>query len=180
MAKKSNLGVTKEVKIIDNRKGSPLWSYNHFRTSILTSLLNDLITLENVGFQDENVCLQVQTALHYFINASTEVPKGGFLSGPLYKDIESFQGTYIDWNDVHGDKDIHLKIRRKHFKDLRKKRQKISNKIRRLQYELQNNLDQKLLHDAYSAIGALITLVPDILKNLSSAYLDYIKGIRQN
>lgn len=161
---------------VDNTRGSHLWSYNHFRTSILTSLLNDLIDLENNGFENENICKQVQRSLEYFINASTHVPQGGFLSGgPLYKEIENFKEAYVAWNNVHGGDDVHKSQRRKYMRKLRDRRQSISNKVRRLQYELENNLDQKILHDSYRAIGEMITMVPNVFINLSVSYKDYLK-----
>ena len=81
---------------INNTKGSHLWAYNHFRTGILTGLLNDLIDLEQDGL-DDTLCSQ----LEYFANASTQVPSSGSLSGkPLYKVIESFNETYFQWNEV--------------------------------------------------------------------------------
>lgn len=167
---------SKASREVDNTRGSHLWSYNHFRTRILTSLLNDLIDLENSGFEDDKICDKIQLALDYFINASTHVPQGGFLSGgPLYKEIENFKNTYVRWNNIKGGKDIHRVERRKRIRELRDKRQKISNKVRKLQYELDNNLDQKILHDTYRAIGNIIGMVPDIFKNLSDSYADYLK-----
>ena len=179
MAKKRKIALLEENKetsrVVDNTRGSHLWSYNHYRSRILTSLLNDLIELENEGLDEEN-CKMVRRSLEYFVNASTSVPKGGFLSGgPLYKEIESFAATYKEWNDVNGRDEFNIQMRRKKVRELRKNRQRISNKIRKLQYELENNLDQKVLHDSYNAIGDIIKLVPGIFKNLSSSYNDYLK-----
>ncbi len=160
---------------VNNTQGSFLWQYNHFRTDILTSLLNDLMDLENDGM-DENICQGVQKSLGYFVNASTAVPKGGFLSGgPLYKEIEEFQITYVGWNNINGRSPELSKQRRQMLSLLRQKRQRISNKVRKLQFELQNNLDQKILADCYNAVGELIKLVPGMFKNLASSYGDYQK-----
>lgn len=161
---------------VDNTRGSNLWSFNHFRIRILTSLLNDLIDVENEGLCNEDVCLKIQTSLDYFINAATEIPKGGFLGGgPLYLEIESFKVTYIKWNGVEGGTQLHKIERQKLLRQLRKKRQIISNKARKIQYLIENNLDQILLKDAYRAIGEMINMVPSIFINLSSSYKDYKK-----
>ncbi|PSL24035.1 hypothetical protein [Chitinophaga ginsengisoli] len=180
MSKKSRikqLAVSKESRSVDNTHGSNLWTYNHFRTSILTSLLNDLIDLENDGL-NEDICKVVRRSLEYFINASTNVPKGGFLSGgPLYLEIETFARTYKEWNDVDGKLPENVKQRREYLKKLRKQRQAITNKVRRLQFEIENNLDQKILADSYRAIGEIIGLVPNIFKNLTASYHTYMKAI---
>lgn len=179
MSKQSRLRrlqLPQEARNVDNAQGSHLWAYNHFRTNVLTSLLNDLIDLENEGL-DENYCKEVRRSLEYFINASTNIPKGGFLSGgPLYLEIDSFAKTYKEWNDVNGQDPDYIKKRRALIKSLRKKRQTISNKVRRLQYELENNLDQKILTDTYNVIDDLIKLVPNLFKNLTSSYKDYLKA----
>ena len=164
-----------ESRSVNNTRGSFLWSYNHFRTSILTSLLNDLIDLENDGL-NEDICKLVRKSLEYFINASTNVPQGGFLSGgPLYKEIESFANTYRDWNDINGKDASNIKLRRLLVVKLRQKRQQISNKVRRIQFELENGLDQKILSDSYKAIGELINLGPNLFLNLTSSYKDFMK-----
>lgn len=162
-------------RAVDNTRGSHLWDYNHYRTSILTSLLNDLTDLEKKGL-DEDKCKIVRKSLDYFINASTSVPKGGILSGkPLFKEIEKFAETYKKWNDINGNNTEDISKRTMLVRKLRKNRQDITNKCRKLQYELDNNLDQKILTDSYSAIGYLIKIVPGLFKNLTSSYNDYLK-----
>lgn len=118
----------------------------------------------------------MRKSLDFLINAATSVPEGGLFSGKaLYKEIEDFHKTYSEWNNVNGRKPEFVIQRRKLLIQLRRKRQNISNKVRLLQYELENNLDQKLLIDSYTAIGEVIKLVPSIFKNLSSSYSDYLK-----
>ena len=166
---------------VNNYRGSALWQYNHFRISILTSLLNDITDLENEGME-ENICQMVQKSLNYYINASTAVPQGGFLSGgPLYKEIENFHKIYVEWNGIEGKNNPKISAeRRKKLSSLKKQRQRITDKVRRLQYELQNNLDQKILHDSYNAIGEMIGVVPNMFKNLSASYKLYKKYTTSN
>jgi len=162
---------------VDNTQGSPLWQYNHFRTSIITSLLNDLVDLENEGMA-EDICKQIQKSLRYFVAASTEVSTGGFLSGgPLYVEIQQFLDTYVEWNDINGRTLENSKQRRKKLSVLLKKRQDITDKVRRLQFELQNDLDQKILADSYNAIGELINIVPGMFRNLTSSFGQYTKRV---
>jgi hypothetical protein len=68
---------------------------------MLTKLLDDLVSLEALGLEDQ-YCQKIQTALRCFSNASTEVPSGGFLTGPIYKDIDKFEGFYNEWNSIKG------------------------------------------------------------------------------
>ncbi len=163
------------TRTVDNTRGSTLWSFNFIRTRILTDLLNDLMELEKSGVND-STCDEIQKMLGRIHNLSTEVPKGGLLSGsPLSKNIDRFIRTYVEWNKINGDNNESINERKKLLKKLRKRRQSISNKIRRLQYELNNNLDQKLIDETYNAMSKFINVLPDIFKNLSKSLSDYVK-----
>lgn len=162
------------VRDLDASRGTPLWAYNHYRSRMLTSLLNDLIDLENDGLE-EKFCDVVQKSLEYFVNSTTELPAGGFLTGPLYKEVNGFAKLYKEWNGVNGQSADHTKTRRALLVKLRARRQKISNKVRRLQFELSNDLDQKILEDTYRTVGDLIKLGPSLFKNLAGSYSDYLK-----
>lgn len=163
-----------ESREVDSSRGSTLWSFNYFRKNILTNLLDDLYNLETTGLEDE-ICNKIQASLEYFGNAATEIPKGGLMTGPIYKDIEKFTNLYQDWNNIKG-KDEKSKDKRREARiKLKKQRQIITNKARRLQYELDNNLDQKLLESGYSAISDLTTLVPDLLNNLTKSLNEFVK-----
>lgn len=98
-----------------------MWAYNHYRTSILTSLLNDLIVLENAGISEE-YCRRVRESLGFFVNATTEIPSGGFMTGNLSKEVEKFEELYRKWNGIEGEKEEHIKERRKLLVELRKSR----------------------------------------------------------
>jgi len=179
-AKKKNKGKNKErpqqrqSRSVNNRRGSKLWSFNYFRSNILTSLLNDLYDLESNGLEDE-ICRKIQASLEYFGNAATDIPRGGFMTGPIYKDIEKFAQFYAQWNDVRGKGEEDRQERAKSRLKLKRQRQVITDKARQLQYELDNNLDQKLLEAGYSALGDLTTLVPDLLNNLTQSLNEFVK-----
>jgi len=163
-----------QPRTIDNTRGSTLWSFNYFRQSILTNLLDDLYDLESAGL-DDTICNKIQTFLEYFGNAATDIPEGGFMTGPIYKDIEKFTNFYASWNDIKGENEESRQKRRSARLKLKGQRQVITNKARRLQYELDNNLDQKLLEAGYRAIGDLTTLVPDLLNNLTQSFNEFVK-----
>jgi hypothetical protein len=159
---------------VNNTRGSKLWSFNYFRSNILTSLLNDLYDLESRGLDDE-ICRKIRSSLEYFGNAATEIPRGGFMTGPIYRDFEKFTNLYAGWNDVKGQNEESRQERAKVRLKLKRQRQVITDKARQLQYELDNNLDQKLLEAGYSAIGDLTTLVPDLLNNLTQSFNEFVK-----
>lgn len=159
---------------VDNTRGSMLWSFNYFRSNILTSLLNDLYDLESQGL-DDDICNKIRTFLEYFGNAATEIPRGGFMTGPIYKDIEKFTQLYANWNEIKGQDSQSRQEREEARRKLKVQRQVITDKTRQLQYELDNNLDQKLLQAGYQAIGDLTTLVPDLLNNLTHSFNEFVK-----
>lgn len=163
-----------QLRTVDNTRGSTLWSFNYFRKNILTNLLDDLYDLEGTGV-DDNICEKIHAFLEYFGNAATDIPDGGFMTGPIYRDIEKFTNIYLDWNNIKGEDEGNRKKRRLARLKLKKQRQMITNKARRLQYELENNLDQKLLEAGYRAIGDLTTLVPDLLNNLTLSFNEFVK-----
>lgn len=163
-----------QPRTVDNTRGSTLWHFNYFRQRILTKLLDDLYDLESTGM-DDNICHRIQTFLEYFSNAATDIPDGGFMTGPIYKDIEKFTNLFIDWNKIKGGDEESQRKRRSARLKLKEQRQVITNKARRLQYELDNNLDQKLLEAGYRAIGDLTTLVPDLLNNLTRSFNEFVK-----
>ena len=159
---------------VDNHRGSTLWAFNHFRSPMLTSLLNDLVDLERTGLSQEN-CQLVTRALDYFTNSTTEVPSGGFLTGKLYPQVEKFSALYQEWNEIQGQSEVAVFERKQSLEKLRKQRQKITDTTRSLQFELSNNLDKKILADTYQAIGEMINLVPNVFNNLSKSFGDYIR-----
>jgi len=163
-----------QPRTVDNTRGSTLWHFNYFRQSILTNLLDDLYDLESTGL-DDKICNRIQSFLEYFGNAATAIPEGGFMTGPVYKDIEKFTNFYVNWNNIKGEDDESRQKRRSARLKLKGQRQVITNKARRLQYELDNNLDQRLLEAGYGAIGDLTTLVPDLLNNLTRSFNEFVK-----
>lgn len=161
-------------RTVNAERGTTLWAYNHYRRVMLTSLLNDLIDLENIGLEEE-YCQIVQRSLGYFVNATTEVASGGFLTGNLHVEVERFERLYKEWNDINGTNPRYAAARRELLVKLRRRRQKITDKVKDLQFEFENGLDRKILADVYAAVGDLIKLAPDLMKNLGSSYAEYIK-----
>lgn len=161
-------------RVHDASKGTPTYAYNQFRSNMLTSLLNDLITLENDGLA-EDTCMIVQRSLGYFVNATTDVPAGGMFTGALSPVAQEFEETYKSWNGINGTDDEAIKERRKHLVKLRGIRQKLTNRTRKLQFELSNDLDVAILKSGYEAIGELVTTAPNVFGNLVKQYGNFVK-----
>ena len=159
---------------VDGSFGTPLWKVNHYRSKMLTALLDDLVELESVGADVEcfgKICL----SLEYFINALTEVPNDMLSGKPLYEMVEDFLDLCQEWNEVKGTGRDSVFQRRLIIRKLRKVRQRISNKTRKLQYQLENNTDIQMLSDAYKAIGGIMNLLPDTFRHVGKAVKKYLR-----
>jgi hypothetical protein len=54
-------------------------------------------------------------------------------------------------------------------------RQKITNKARKLQVAIQENVDTELMKAGFDALSELITAVPDLLGNVGKALKEFVK-----
>lgn len=172
--KKNHPAQTNGSRAVDNTQGTPLWAFNYFRSQVLTNLLNDLFDHETAGFSRE-YCGKIAGALEYFVNATTEIPSGGLVTGAIYPTVDRFTVLYREWNEIQGESSRSIEDRRYKLHELRQQRQKISDKARSLQYEIEQNLDRQLLKKSYEALGDLITLVPQSFKNLTGVLTEFLK-----
>ena len=172
--KENHPAPTNANRAVDNTRGTPLWAFNYFRSQILTNLLNDLYDHEAARFSQE-YCDKITRALEYFVNATTEIPSGGLVTGAIYPTVDRFTVLYREWNDILGESTRSIEDRRYKLHELRQQRQKISDKTRSLQYEIEHNLDRQLLKKSYEALGDLITLVPQSFKNLTEVLTEFLK-----
>jgi hypothetical protein len=157
-------------------RGTAIWAFNQFRQDALVSLMNDLVAIEDTGLT-ANQCKEVQNALEFIVNASTQIPDGSFFRKSVYQHLEKFLELYVKWNEPKGDtKDI-ADHRRALLKKLRKRRQKIARMTRKHQYILNNELDLKLLENGYMALGGLVKSFPEIFKDLAKAVRRFSKKI---
>jgi hypothetical protein len=150
------------------QKGTVVWGINRLRSDALAALLDDLVLLESSGL-DEQHCRAVRRSLARFTNAATSIPDGSWWKRQIWQELQDFEVIYEQWNNVPGTDSYCIDERAKKLKQLRKKRNKIATKIRNNQYILQNELDLKLVHDSYEALGDLVKALPSIFKNLAAA-----------
>lgn len=175
------MGKRRSLKVISKappdfttERGTHMYAYNFYKANVLTALLNDLIVLENLGLNEDN-CRLVCQSLGNFVNATTEIPKGRFMTGTLSKEVEEFEELYRKWNDIHGRNEEAIEQRRKILKKLRRSRQAITDKVRNLHVEMFLGLDRTILISTYKALADLIQSAPNIFKNLATAVADYNK-----
>ena len=159
---------------VDNTRGSALWAFNYFRWQILTNLLDDLVEHERDGLPEE-YCNQLTMTLERFVNATTEIPSGGLLVGTLSPLADRFTVLYREWNDIHGESAASVGERRYKLQQMREQRQKITNKASQLQYAIQHELNHALMRSSYRALSDLITLAPDLFKNVADALKEFAK-----
>lgn len=95
--------------------------------------------------------------------------------GPIYRDIEKFTTLYQAWNDIKG-RDLEAAALRRELRlKLMAQRQTITNKARKLQFAIQENVDARLMKSGFDALSELITAVPDLLGNLGKALGEFAK-----
>ncbi|GEM_PF-3244094 len=160
--------------VLDARRGTRLWSFNYFRSIVLTRLLDDLYNLEKQGLPDE-YCQQILAVLNYFGNAATDIPSAPPFLGPIYQDIEQFTRLYERWNAVKGVGASQTQERAKLRLKLKYQRQRITDKARRLQVAIDQNMDMALLQASYQALKTLIAAAPDLFRGLSKALEVYVQ-----
>ena len=159
---------------VNGARGSALWTFNYYRWQMLTRLLDDLVEREREGLP-QDYCDKLTLALERFVNATTEIPSGGILVGELSPLVDRFTVLYREWNGIHGTADAAIGERRYKLAELRKQRQKISNKSRQVQYAIEHELNHSLMDASYKALSDLITLAPGLFKNLAEALKEFVK-----
>lgn len=151
---------------VDASRGTVVWGFNKFRSDALVQLLNDLIARERNGLSDDQ-CRTVQVALGKVVGAATAIPDGAWLKDTVWTSLQEFEQLYIAWNSHAG---MDAPAKRKHtLQTMRRKRHKLSRRIRQNQLILSTESDAKLLNDVYGALGDLSRSLPEVFRSLSGA-----------
>jgi hypothetical protein len=151
---------------VDASRGTVVWGFNKFRSDALVQLLNDLITRESIGLSDDQ-CQTVRVYLSKVVGVATEIPDGAWLKDTVWTSLQEFEQLYVVWNS-HAGMDAPAK-RKLTLKAMRRKRDRLSRKIRNNQLILATESDAKLLNDVYGALGDLSRSLPEVFRSLSSA-----------
>jgi hypothetical protein len=148
--------------------GTVEWGVNRLRSDALVALLDDLVTLERVGLEEER-CVVVRASLARVTNAATAIPDGAWWKTTVWKEFQRFEDLYRQWNDVNGTNPDSVKARAAMLRKLRDRRNRISRKIRHNQFILKNELDLQLVRDSYEALGTVAKAFPEVFKQLGAA-----------
>lgn len=164
---------------INKTVGSPLWAFDRFRESALSKLLDDLLNVEDKGF-NEDQCKKVRMTLERILNLCSAIPDKSFFRKSIYGQLSDFKKIYINWNDINGDDKKSILKRKKSYEKLRGKRRQLATTIRKNAYILMNEIDLKLMKSLYEAFGDLVEAFPAIFKNLSKAVSTFFKKLPDN
>jgi hypothetical protein len=157
---------------VDASRGTAVWGFNRFRSDALVQLLNDLWDCEKSGLADEQ-CRMVKDALKKVVGMATAIPDGGWLKNTVWTELHEFEQLYFQWNS-HSGTDAPPK-RKITLQAMRRKRDRISRKIRMNQLLLVSELDDKLIDDVYISLSELSRSLPDIFPHLNGAVNRFYK-----
>ena len=143
-------------------RGTPTWGFNQFRSKGLPAFLVDLSVWEETGLEEEQ-CQLVRLTFQQIVDVVADTPNGSWLRNSVLADLEAFRDLYGQWNDGVEEP------RTETFKKLGRQRKRISQKIRKNQYRLSEELDPELVTNLYGALGQLPQDLPQTFPNLSRA-----------
>jgi len=166
--KKEDILKQDNLDIVNARRGSPLWLLNCLRTNVLSKLILDLVSHEKIGFTDD-CCKAVKEDLNILKDAAKNIDDEVFPGTPLFDELIRFYATYSEWNDVHGEDEDSIEIRRKKIKKLKHIREKISVRVRSNSYPLTRSLKKPMVAVMIDAQNNLTEKYPDVFPNLKSA-----------
>jgi len=158
------------LRKIDVSSGTPIYAYNQFWMNMLDCLLNDLTTLETDGLSRDKSEI-IEKSLGQFEESTSKLSDNGFFSGSMTSIAKKFKEIFEKWNGENT-----AETRNKYISKLKKTRQQISSRARRLQFELSMDLNPDNLKACYESMGELIKESPDNFKKLNKQYSRFVKN----
>lgn len=150
------------------QKGTPLWTFNKIRSSVLTMLIKDLKSFQKEGYSND-ICLAVKKDLEGLFDEIRKLPIFYYGSSELRRLFKDFIKLYSKWNDVNGsDEDLEL-LRIKYRNELKKIRTEISTVIRLSQKSLNYNIDEVNSVKMLGFQEELLQKYSDVFPNLTKA-----------
>jgi hypothetical protein len=169
MAKKRrNKSTGARAVVVDQSKGTPIWGYEQLRKDALVMLMIDLARLEERGLTRVQ-CDRVRKALEELSLTASAIGDQRLFQSTIRGKLLRFMEAYVKWNGHTGD-DYNTRMRRrKALKVLGDRRQELAKVERRNWYILREEIDLTLVKQIYTALGAIITSMPEIFVNLSKS-----------
>jgi hypothetical protein len=160
--------------VVAATRGSVVWAVNLLRSDALSSLLDDLVDLEETGLKRDE-CRKVIIALEKLANHASNVPDYSWWRKTICGQVVEFKELYEQWNYNEGTDGESKYKRRMVLKDLRTSRNLLSTTIRKNQYIIEKELDLELVEGMYSALKELSLALPTLFKSVGAAVARYDK-----
>ncbi len=160
--------------VLNARKGSPLWTLNRLRSSLIPMLVKDLKSYKEEGYGDD-ICDAVRKDLNSLRNEISKLPKtyhGGF---ELNRIFSEFIDYYLKWNNVSGTSEISIKNRIRNRFEIKKRRDKLAEIIRLSQKNLNHNIAEINTIEMFKYQEELLNKYPDVFPNFKRA----VKRVRK-
>ncbi len=158
----------KEKYCLNAQKGTPLWTLNRIRSSVLTMLIKDLKSFQEEGYSND-ICLAVKRDLDGLLDEIQRLPIFYDGSSKLRQLFQDFIKTYAKWNDVNGSGEGSELLRFKYRNELKKIRNEISIIIRLSQKSLSYNIEEINSVKMFEFQEELIQKYADVFPNLRKA-----------
>lgn len=165
-----------KTKPADNRRGTPYWAMNVLRSDLLTNLLLDLHTSEEVGLSDEE-CRVVTTSLEKMAIIASEIPDKWFIFSSIKSALDRFTEAYKDWNDPKGADTKAREGRRKALVLLSDRRHSLAKVVHRNRYIISNEVDMQLIKSLYATAGAIPKQIPKLFKNVAGSVKRFSRAV---
>lgn len=174
----SDLGIhqysTKVIKAENNRytlnaqRGTPLWTLNRIRSSVLTMLIKDLKAYEQTGYSEE-ICNAVRKDLEGLYDEIKRLPKFYSGSTELRKVFGEFIQAYLGWNSIKGGAADAITARNVQREEMKRLRSEVSRIIRLSQKSLSYNMTEISTVQMFDFQKELVRKFSDVFPNLGKA-----------
>ena len=165
--------------IMNARRGSPLWTLNRLRSSLIPMLVKDLKAYKENGYADD-ICDAVRKDLNGLSNEISKLPKSYNGGNELNRIFSEFIDFYLSWNDVKGSSEISKMNRIKNRDEIKKKRDELAKVIRISQKTLCSNLEEINTLDMFKYQEELLNKYSDVFPNFKRAVNRVKKILKTN
>ena len=160
--------------ILNARRGSPLWTLNRLRSSLIPMLVKDLKSYKEMGYADD-ICDAVRKDLKSLQNEISKLPKSYNGSIKLNRIFSEFIEYYLKWNNVRGTSENSTKNRIRNRCEIKKRRDELARVIRVSQKHLNQNLSEINTIEMFQYQEELLNKYPDVFPNFKRA----VKRVRK-
>jgi len=165
--------------ILNARQGSPLWTLNRLRSSLIPMLVKDLKIYKTNGYKEE-ICEAVRKDLNNLNKEISKLPKSYHGGNELNRIFSEFIEYYLSWNNVEGSSEISKMNRIRNRDEIKKRRDKLAKVIRLSQKSLSTNLEEINTLEMFGFQEELLNKYPDVFPNFKRAVTKVKKILNTN